>query len=378
MTTDEVEEYVTSVYSTQRQMTVKALVKAFVEKLAPHESNFNIDYTWNIADTYEFTGPDDYVYNISSTAVTCTATENLRRTATFSLPYKHTDGVATEETDGTVNKDTAKNFVIDNLTYTQLIKNGEEYVQAPSTIYDAETGKTLYFQYWSVASTKDSATEIARCYYYKFNLVAYDNYIITPVYTETVSTGIKDSGAFTNITYLDTSRNQWNTDGKDHIKTDRENAADLLYNDFVLNYNYNGTEIYLDQADSADVTELGIVIERVEPLAIKGDGSPDTTLSRYAGDGVTADTIKSVINGTTVTGISKHAIAKTALDNKNRIELYEAYYNSAGWSNADQKPMAKYGYKNYVYKAYTYMIVNSVIVLCKTPAYFTMYDEAVL
>ena len=377
LTTDEVEDYVTSVYDSSREMTVKYLAKAFVEKLAPHESNFNIDYTWNIADTYAFTGPDNYVYNISSTAVTCRANQDLGRTATFSLPYAHTNGVATVN-DGTVNKATAKNFVIDNLTYTQLIKNGEEYVQAPSTIYDAETGKTLYFQYWSVASTKDSATEIARCYYYKFNLVAYDNYIITPVYTDTVSTGIKDSGAFTNITYLDTSRNQWNTDGENHAKTDRENAADLLYNDFVLNYNYNGTEIYLDQADSADVTELGIVIERVETLAIKGDGSPDTTLSRYAGHGVSTDTIEDVINGSTETGISKHAIAKTALDNKNRIELYEAYYNSAGWSKADQKPMAKYGYKNYVYKAYTYMIVKGNIVLCETPAYFTMYDEAVL
>ena len=387
LTSNEVKNYVIVTESQGTEMHNRYLNPEFIRKLAPYESNFNENFTWNIGayTDYKFSGPDSYVYTISSTAVSSHKVSSDTRTATFNLPYAHDAyGNATVETPA---ETTTPNFDV-TVPYNTVIKSGtnnETYITAPKQL---SNGK--YFQYWSLASSSDENTEVARCYFNDFNFVAFDNYVIKPVYDNT-EYDYHNSGAFTGITYLDTSRNQWNTDGENHANTDRTNAADLLYNDFVLNYNYNGLDIYKNGTDVSAVTDLGYIIQRVQQLAPNQDGTLDTTLSRYAGTGMDADAAKNVVsnyntnkgtqNGITKysgsdSAISRYSISKVTLDNKNRLEIYEGIYNGAGWSKDAQDFVTHYAYKNYVYKVYTYMVVDGVTYVSDVPAYFTMYDVA--
>ena len=125
-----------------------------------------------------------------------------------------------------------------------------------------------------------------------------------------------------------------------------------------------------------------MVVERVKELDINQDGSKNTDISNYTSVGENLSTVEDVINGTSHTGYYKDAIAKTALDNKNRAKFCEAFYNGRGWSMENQTSATKYAYRNYVYRAYTYIKYNddhniAQIKLCDKPVYFTMYNEAV-
>lgn len=365
------EAYVTGTGNADR-----VLDEAFVNKLRPAESNFNqtIIFTVNSADR-TFT-KDGNNYSIEKTII-AEQTDNNTVTATFDLPYAYNaNGCATAAVPDLTEQ---TNFVINNVAYSAVIKKGDEYVTAPKTVNDG--GTTKYFQYWSVAKTTAPTLEVARCYFNSFNLVAYDNYTIKPIYLDTQSTGIAGSGTFSTVSYLSTTRNQYNGDGVDADKSARTTAADILYNDFVLAYNHGDVEIYKNDSTSNAISELGYVVERVQKLEVGQDGKPYTDAAHYSGKAAKTDaeiqTFISKYSGSTTSGtLTKVALDKDKLDNKNRIEFYDAYYNSAGWSNSKQSPAQTYGYKNYVYKVYTYMIVDGTVKLCENPVYFTMYDEA--
>lgn len=383
------------------------LDKSFIEKMAPYESNFGQDITWNFEDYQISTSGEDgsnYEYNINA-HYTATQTNLNKRNITFVLPYQHNNGVAVM-TDGVGTKDTTRNLEliavtdedgkitqdnrVDFNTIPVLPNNGENgifteegkknWIAAPATIKDGNS--VLNFQYWSVKPTDragENDPDVARCYFQGFNFVAYDNYIITPVYG--ASTVVpSDFGKNTNITYVETNRNQWNTNGTDYdYKTQKDKAADLLYNDFIVAYNYDGKDIFNGDADS-EIAELGVVVERIQKLEIKDDGTYDTTLSRYTGIETHENEVDKVINGTsTEKNYTKHAIATNNLDNKNRIQFYNGVYNTAGWKQNTEggTPTAYYTYKNYVYRAYSYMkLINGTIIKSAVPAYFTMYDVA--
>lgn len=388
------------------------LDKSFIEKMAPYESNFGQDITWNFEDYLISTGGEDgsnYEYAINA-HYTATQTNLNKRNITFVLPYKHNNGVAVMTTDGIGTKDTTTNLEliavtdedgkitqdnrVDFNTIPVLPNNGvngifdedgkKNWVAAPATITDG--GSILNFQYWSVKPTDragENDPDVARCYFQGFNFVAYDNYIITPVYGES-TVEPSEIGRNTNITYVETTRNQWNSNGTNYTKAQTSSAADLLYNDFIVAYNFDGKDIYNGDAN-ADIAELGVVVERIQKLEIKDDGTYDTTLSRYTGIAPDENGVNAAIASTTdiaLSGknkISKHAIAASELDNKNRIQFFNGIYNSAGWVQNDEggTPAQNYGYKNYVYRAYSYMkLKNGTVIKSAVPAYFTMYDVA--
>jgi hypothetical protein len=234
----------------------------------------------------------------------------------------------------------------------------------------------MFFKYWTIKTT--SGRDVAKCYFNGFNYAALDNYVVTAEY-DTVQTSSFETDIFTDATYLETSRNQWNTNANSEA-SEKTTAADLLYNDFIVNFNYKGVDIYKNDSTSSAVTDLGIVVERVGKLNDKQDGSKDSDISKYTSLAENRAKVESVINGSIVSGFTKHAIQKKQLDNKNRIQVYEALYNGAGWNLDKQTSATKYTYKNYVYRIYSYMkyTENGVdkIALAEIPSYFTMYDEA--
>lgn len=380
----------------EKSGNIFSLLPAFIQTVAPHESNFGEDITWNINKS-SFTQSGS-TYTCTAT-ITASQTEDTTRNVTFKLPYQHSNGIATVNGDKVGTAATTTDFALtDNNnnavafdTIPVLPDNGEngiytddtwkKWIAAPATIND--NGTTKYFQYWSVKSTaadKDSDPEVARCYFQGFNFCALDNYTVTAIYGDE-STNISNSGIYTGVSYLETSRNQWN-DNKDRDKTESALASDLLFNDFILNYNYKGIDIYKGESDSNAIQELGVVVERVQELGINQDGSKDTNIAHYTSIAENRDAVNSVINGTSSDKkFTKDEIAKTALDNKNRIKFYEAFYNGKGWSMENQSSATKYAYRNYVFRAYTYIKYtdeqnNPQILLSDKPAYFTMYDEA--
>ena len=392
----------------EKRNDTRYLLASFIEKMAPYESNFGQDITWNFEDVAYGNG-SNYTYSLDHHFVANQPNFN-KRNITFVLPYKHNNGVAVMTTDGIGTKDTTTNLELIAVTdkdgkITQdnrvdfntipVLPNGGEngiftedgkknWIAAPATIIDG--GSVLNFQYWSVKPTDRAGKndpDVARCYFQGFNFVAYDNYIITPVYgASTVEPS--DFGKNTNITYVETTRNQWNSNGTDYAKTQTSYAADLLYNDFIIAYNYDGKDIYNGEAND-DIAELGVVVERIKKLEIKDDGSYDTTLSRYTDIAPNEEGVNAAIaSATDITlsgsrSISKHAIDPTSLDNKNRIQFYNGIYNSAGWVQNSEggQPALNYAYKNYVYRAYSYMkLKNGTVIKSAVPAYFTMYDVA--
>ncbi|MEE3427898.1 MAG: hypothetical protein VZQ55_02820 [Ruminococcus sp.] len=368
----------------------KKLLPAFIKTIAPHVSNFGQTITWNFNDSYAFTNSGS-IYNCTAN-ISATQTSNNKRDVTFVLPYQHTNGIASLDSNGigtyaseTVNFALTGNNAVTFESIPKLLDGAENHIfdengkknwiAAPKVIRDGSTQK--FFKYWTIKTT--SGRDVAKCYFNGFNYAALDNYVVTAVY-DTVQTSSVDSDVFTDATYLETSRNQWN-DNKDRTKTEKTYAADLLLNDFIVNYNYKGVDIYKGGTDTDDIQDLGIVVERVKLLDILNqDGSYNTDMSNYQDTTQNLDKVKSVINGTAQTGFTKHSIEKTALDNKNRYQVYDAFYNGAGWDVEKQTSAAKYTYKNYVYRIYSYMKYTedgeTKIALAEIPSYFTMYDEA--
>ena len=354
------------------------LLPEFYSTLAPHESNFGKDFEWLMTDNLEF--------NHDGSVYTCTATISSnqttgKRTATFNLPYAHTNGVPSSY--GVMDKASVTNLVIENIDYGSLVKNkkdNDNFVTAPRQLNDSGTIKN--FQYWSIASTSNPDKEVSRCYYYKFNFVMYDNYIITPVYENSESV-LGSENPLPSISFLQSTRNQYNADSDDTLAVNGK-ALDYVFNDFVMSFDYNNIEIFKADETSNSITQLGYVVERVQKLEIKQDGTPYTDPTHYSDKNLkTVEQIKTWIdNNKSNTNVVKDGktltrftVNKSDLDNKNRVEFYEAYLNSKEWNSTDQTFARKSADKNYVYKAYTYMIVNGEVYL-SDPAYFTMYEEA--
>ena len=380
------------------------LRKEFFESIAPYESNFQKDVRWTFTNSV-FTDGTNYVYNCNAHFVATESGAGEKVNVTFVLPYAHTNGVATIDVNGVGTAEESTNYdLINDGTTDNRVEFGKipkltgnrtngiyseddkkYWVAAPTKLNDG-----TFFSHWSVKTT-DNNVEIARCYFPGFNYLAYNNCEITAVYGAS-EVDISGSGIYTDVTYLDTTRNQWNALSSSDAavpsvpKTDRTNAADILYNDFVLNYNFNGVNIYKAGSDTADILELGIVVERVKELDKNSDNTYDTRIQNYTNLAQYTSKVTTAANGANVTTTSgtskfyKQSINKNALDNKNRILFYEAFYNSAGWDSTNQKPAARYTDKKYVFRAYTYIKYtdNGVVKtqLSDVPAYFVMYDIA--
>ncbi len=371
LTPAQVTSYVTKSESTY------TLSQDFITTLAPHESNFNETLVWTLGNVTS----DSTTFTESYTASVPTTGTNIRstaRTATFDMGK----GGAT---------------VKYNITYGQLIKNSDNYITA-DPMYNGQ-----YFQYWRIQTANaDPAKriDVAKCYSNEFNYLAYDNYYITAVYASSPFSYGSD-GASATISYLDTTRNQWNNSGNGGYTTSvvaRDKASDLLFNDFALSYGYNGQRLYENNnAVSGKDVEVGFIVERVRTMDIKQDGSYDTDASKYIASGSDATTAKTnataAINNISVSGFgaakgtdsyntyTKYKLDRTKLDNKNRIEFFYALYNAYGGSDSsgngtDGNYLKNFTYKNYVYRAYSYIKVGNTLTVTDDPAYFIMYDEA--
>lgn len=344
----------------------------FITTLAPHESNFNETLFWTISDITS----TSTTFTESFTAAVKTTGEDIRstnRTARFDMG----DGEPADDY---------------NVTYGQMIKNGSSYITAADT--NSSGAKFAYWKIETLDADPSKRTEVAKCYSKQFNYLAYDNYYITAIYDNSFTYGQEDISA--SINYLETSRNQWNFGGNGGYtisgQTARNQASDLLFNDFALAYSYNGNRLYENNDPiGGKAIQVGFIVEKIQKMDIKQDGTYDTTVSKYIATGNDAATAKAnaavAVSAITTGGFTakagtddyakytKYSLDRTKLDNKNRIEFFYALYNAYG-QNDDGTFASKLANKNYVYRAYSYIIVDGAVTVTDNPAYFIMYDEA--
>ncbi|WP_407384439.1 hypothetical protein [Ruminococcus sp.] len=289
------------------------------------------------------------------------------------------------------------------------------FVNAPLIIYEGST--PYFFNYWSVKKQADygmKETEYTRCYDYQFNLSLFMDCIIEPVYKTSWAQTTENptppesyddyehyypiaqirseraSGEETfGITFLENSRNQYNR-GQDGTTTSRGKgaAADVIYSDFLLNFNYQ-EDLGLLKEKYAGTKKAGLVVEAVDYL----DGTNATTFntlkdykSNYteAQENTKMASIKTWLqNGAPKAsrpqGCDNSEFDVSELYNKNCIQWYYAVNNRALDANTGQLVNSTQNrYK--IFRAYAYIgdVSGSGLsdVELSRPIYFTIYDMA--
>lgn len=385
----------------------KKLTKAFLAQIAPHESNFNEKITWNFdnvvnSQTCTYTSGTN-TYNISlniskaNATIDSTSTEFSKvRHGYFTVPYAQTNGVVNADGSGKVAKTADTTFTID-LNYDELFKIGDDYVTAPTVIYETVNGDEheRYFMYWemsTVSSKRGDSRVVGKCYFPEFNYRALDNYNIRAVYTteddqridpsnessaiiaKNSYASLYDANSFTTIDFIGNSRNQWNSGDKG---SNLKDAGDLIYNDFILSFKPEGADLFKDLSRAS----CGVVVERVKPIETNSSGTNAKTLQEYAKDYSTEDLatihekIETYVSSGFVTKggltLMNRSVDKDDVNTKNRCHYVLPMYNNPTGSDLvgnNQK---------YLYRAYSYMIIDGDLTISDAPTYFYMYDIAV-
>ncbi len=408
-TAKEYESYVTISGST------RTVADAFIISKAPYESNFLKDLTLNVSSATQRYNTSDYTHTITATF---SQQDDLATYAIFDLPYEYyapdddipggskiyTAKVTNEkvvenhdtlpvEIDTTYNNyftNGANNpAVVTKVTdVTDVNHAGNDFITAPEEIWDGSTRK--FFKYWEVRNIADNQL-LLQIRYPDFNYRSCGNYHIEPIYSENESDSWKvnytKGGISTSILYLDSTRNQWNSSDSTNT-TSSAIAADLIYNDFLLSFYYNGQEI----KNNASIEDCGMIIELVpttkggSTYALGDASTPGTSgyKTTYAASIPDNDTLVGIANGTVsgkyirINTDSSGNSFKSQVNDKNRYEFSYSFYSQYGQANATGGNSDGYAFKtdsavdNYVYRAYTYIKDSNDNVTISEPAYFSM------
>ena len=296
---------------------------------------------------------------------------------------------------------------------------GNYYLTTPYQKMDGYTldGATkYYFTRWDVYTT--DMRFVASSYHTHFNLSAYEDYIIIPIYdsTEPVTANSSSTDTSASITYLGDSRNQWNNDGAGDYQlvtkyTDANHKGDKLFADFGLSFEHNGEKLYSmkNNAEGGKDVKIGIVIERlnaVESVAgvvqtegtyyankYKGTYTTDqTNLEDYikwkmgvsGGSNTKSDNVKgrnyyaigsnvdgfgAKFNTNQATGSTTDLLGFTqVIDNYNRLQFFHTITKlNDNPSQEDQSGFA--------FRAVAFIDIDGTRTL-SDPVYFTVYDSA--
>lgn len=382
-------ENATNVEGVESHSVKVTLTDSFILSLAPYESNFTKNLTWdNPTDSKPF---DSSVTNsIASAVVNSTQSD---RTIHLNV-FRDNNGKPTPLINDAgqfklYEKDGSPELPYGSVFYEQNSDGTYKYdITAPKTYKDS--GKELQFMYWAIYSDPDCKNLVINAYNSEgnFSYVAYDNCWIVPVYGESSTPVASVKDVYTSTQFMEVTRNQWTADtnsnfagfdadsmntldtNEDFIKG---NDEDKLYADFVLNFFYNGKQLSVFDPDSSKV-QTGIVMQKLElekddSIGVGYNTDMKYYANKYINDLPTAaEEAKSIIltGKSNIVSLTKQ-IDNNRLDNKNRLQYYARFNNTE--TNA-----------NCVYRVYTYIKYvnesNETVVELGNPIYFTLYDIA--
>ena len=368
------------------------LTDSFILTLAPYESNFTKNLTWNKTPDSNIAFDSSVSKSIASAVVNSDQSEKKIHLNI----YKDSKGNPTpliNKKDGVFKlyeKDGNPELPYGSVFYTKNSDGTYTYaITAPKT-YTDESGNKLQFMYWEIYSDSECKNLVIKAYNSEgnFSYVAYDNCWIVPVYGESSTPVASVKEVSTSTQFMEVTRNQWTANNADSFtgfdadnmntldKADdfiKVKGEDKLYADFVLNFFYNGKQLSVFDPKSENVN-VGVLIQRLDPDKNETSTGYITDLNHYANKYSKAeleqaknDAINKINNKTSTIKSVKQPIDNSKLDNKNRLHYYTIFNNVKG--NSD-----------YVFRLYTYIQYTNArgekVVQLSDPVYFTFYDIA--
>lgn len=362
------------------------LTDSFILSLAPYESNFTKNLTWNKTPVSNTAFDSSVTNSIASAVVNSTQSDrtihlNVFRDKTTKEP------TSLDNVNGAFElftKNNSPELPYGSVFYTSNGDGTYTYdITAPKTYKDKQ------FMYWAIYSDPDCKNLVINAYNSEghFSYVAYDNCWIVPVYGEssTPVASVKEVSASTQ--FMEVTRNQWTAVDADsftgfdadNMKTldsaqdfIKGNDEDKLYADFVLNFFYNGKQLSVFDPNSSKV-QTGIVMQKLklenDSIGVGYNTDMKYYANKYINDLPTAaeDAKNLILTGeSNIESLTKQ-INNNRLDNKNRLQYYARFNNTEANVNC-------------VYRVYTYVKYvnesNETVVKLGDPIYFTLYDVA--
>lgn len=358
------------------------LTNSFILSLAPYESNFTKNLTWNETPDSNTAFDSSDSKSIASAVVNSTQSD---RTIHLNV-FRDNNGVPTPRTntDGAFElfkKNDSAELPYNSVFYTKNSDGTYKYeITAPKTYKDKQ------FMYWAIYSDPGCNNLVIKAYNIDggFSYVSYDNYWIVPVYGESSTPSASVKEVSTSTQFMEVTRNQWTAENADSFTTgfdvdtlttlndfNKEKGEDKLYADFVLNFFYNGKQLSVFDPNSLKV-KAGVLIQRLD-LDNNETTGYITDLNHYANkykselDDAKKDAIKKITTNESVIPSVKQQIDNSRLDNKNRLQYYTRFNNV--------KDNSDYVFRLYTYIQYTDASGKQVVEL-SDPVYFTFYDIA--
>lgn len=383
-------ENATNVEGVESHSVKVTLTNSFILSLAPYESNFTKDLTWNKTPDSNTPFDSSATNSIASAVLNSTQSDRTIHLNVFrdgkGAPTPRTNTAGAFEL---FTRNNSPELPYGSVFYTKNTDGTYTYdIKADKTYID-ENGKELQFMYWAIYSDPECNNLVIKAYNSEgaFSYVAYDNCWIAPVYGESSTPVASVKEVSTSTQFMEVTRNQWTADNadsfngfdadsmttldtaEDFIKGDGE---DKLYADFVLNFFYNGKQLSVFDPDSKKV-QTGIVMQKLElekdSIGVGYNTDMKYYANKYINDlPVAAEEAKKIIltGESSIESLTKQ-INNGRLDNKNRLQYYARFNNTE--TNA-----------NCVYRVYTYIKYvnesNETVVELGNPIYFTLYDIA--
>lgn len=368
------------------------LTDSFILSLAPYESNFTKNLTWNKTPVSNTAFDSSVTNSIASAVVNSTQSDKKIHLNVF----RDGKGVPTPRTNTAgafklFTKNDSPELPYGSVFYTSNGDGTYTYdITAPKT-YTDESGNVLKFKYWEIYSDSKCEPEdlVIKAYNSEghFSYVAYDNCWIVPVYGKSSTPVASVKEVSTSTQFMEVTRNQWtaktdsafagfDADSMNTLDTNKDfikgNDEDKLYADFVLNFFYNGKQLSVFDPDSSKV-QTGIVMQKLklenDSIGVGYNTDMKYYANKYINDlPVAAEDAKNkILTGkSSIESLTKQ-INNNRLDNKNRLQYYARFNNTEANANC-------------VYRVYTYIKYvnesNVPVVKLGDPIYFTLYDVA--
>lgn len=384
------DENATNVEGVESHSVKVTLTNSFILSLAPYESNFTKNLTWNETPDSNTAFNSSDSKSIASAVVNSTQSDrtihlNVFRDKDTNEPTSSNNENGNFEL---FTKNGSSELPYNSVFYTKNSDGTYTYdITAPKTYTDK--GKTLQFMYWAIYSDPGCNNLVIKAYNIDggFSYVSYDNYWIVPVYGESSTPVASVKEVSTSTQFMEVTRNQWTAGNADSFngfdadsmttldKTEdfiKGNGEDKLYADFVLNFFYNGKQLNVFDPNSSKV-QTGIVMQKLE-LEKDSIGVGYNTDMKYYADKYTADLSmaaedaksKILTGESSIESLTKQ-INNNRLNNKNRLQYFARFNNTEANANC-------------VYRVYTYIKYvnesNETVVELGDPIYFTLYDIA--
>lgn len=384
------DENATNVEGVESHSVKVTLTNSFILSLAPYESNFTKNLTWN--DTPDSNTAFDSSDSKSIASAVVNSTQSDRTIHLNVFRDKDTNEPTSSNNENgnfeLFTKNGSSELPYNSVFYTKNSDGTYTYdITAPKTYTDK--GKTLQFMYWAIYSDPGCNNLVIKAYNIDggFSYVSYDNYWIVPVYGESSTPVASVKEVSTSTQFMEVTRNQWTAGNADSFngfdadsmttldKTEdfiKGNGEDKLYADFVLNFFYNGKQLNVFDPNSSKV-QTGIVMQKLElekdSIGVGYNTDMEYYASKYTADlSMAAEDAKSkILTGeSSIESLTKQ-INNNRLNNKNRLQYYARFNNTEANANC-------------VYRVYTYIKYvnesNETVVELGDPIYFTLYDIA--